>query len=110
MAEPAEVFIGWTGLGMGIILIYAAVKNKRPFTDIIKPAISGVKPLANPPLPSVAGGQVAAGPTGGVPNTTPFGGAQAAQSQAMYAAPLPPFGGATATGSQALTAGNPYAG
>lgn len=106
MAEPVETFIGWSAIGMGIILTYAAVKNKKPFTDIILPALKGVSvPGLTSKSPSVAGGEIGAGLTGGVPGTTPFGGAQAAQSQANSAQPPVPFGGATATGSQANWAG-----
>jgi hypothetical protein len=39
MAEPVETFLGWTGVGFGVILVYAAFKGKGPIKDIIKPAL-----------------------------------------------------------------------
>lgn len=39
MAEPVEVFIGWTAIGFGVILVFSAFRNKQPFTDLILPAL-----------------------------------------------------------------------
>lgn len=85
MGDPVETFVGWTAIGLGIILVYAGIKNKAPFKDIIEPAlrtgtIAGkVKPSATPTQPTTSGGSV--------------------QN------PVVPFGGATAAGSQANSAG-----
>lgn len=85
MAEPTETFIGWSAVGIGVIIVYAAVQNKRPFHDIIAPALKGgnvlgftAKPSATPEQKTTSGG--------------------------TNATPVVPFGGATATGSQARTA------
>lgn len=98
MAEPIETFIGWSAVGVGTILVYAAVKNKRPFHDIIRPALASGTILGNKPaaLPTAPPGN---------PALVPFGGATAVGSQAGTATPPVPFGGATAVGSQAGTAG-----
>lgn len=56
--EPAETMIGVAGVGLGALLLYAAVKNKSPIAIIRNAVTTGSLDLSN--VPNLVGSSVTA--------------------------------------------------